>query len=56
MLNGAILHADDLELYPRYVAQAEGSLPEAEFAIWVRQHINIQGRKHVNKPPSRYAL
>ena len=55
MLNGAILQADDLELYPRYVALAEGSLPEAEFAAWLRQHVSLHGRKQVNEPPARYA-
>jgi death-on-curing protein len=55
MLNGAILRADDLELYPRYVALAEGSLPEAEFASWLRQHISLGAKKRVNEPRARYA-
>jgi death-on-curing family protein len=55
MLNGAALNADDLELYPRYVALAEGSLPEAEFAAWLRQHISLDAKKRVNEPRARYA-
>lgn len=55
MLNGAALQADDLELYPRYVALAEGSLSEAEFASWLREHIRLHGKKQVNEPRARYA-
>lgn len=55
MLNGGILDADDLELYPRYVALADGSLPEAEFADWLRQHIKRDAAKSVNEPRARYA-
>lgn len=38
-LNGASLHADNLELYPMYLALAEGSLDEVGFAGWLRQRI-----------------
>jgi len=55
VLNGAALNADDLELYPRYVALAEGSLPEADFAAWLRQHISLDAKKRVNEPRARYA-
>ena len=55
MLNDAALQADDLELYPRYVALAEGSLSEAEFATWLREHIRLHGKKQVNEPRARYA-
>lgn len=55
MLNDGALHADDLELYPRYLALAEGSLSEAEFATWLRQHISLDARKRVNEPRARYA-
>lgn len=53
MLNGGTLDADDLQLYPRYVALAEGSLPEAEFATWMREHITLADDKRVNEPPAR---
>lgn len=55
MLNGGTLAADDLELYPRYVALAEGSLSEIDFAAWLRQHIKLGGKKRVNEPRARYA-
>ena len=55
MLNSAALNADDLELYPLYVALAEGSLPEAEFASWLRTHISLDAEKRVNEPRARYA-
>lgn len=55
MLNGGTLDADDLELYPCYVAFAEGGLPEAEFATWLRQHIKLDAKKRVNEPRARYA-
>jgi death on curing protein len=55
MLNGGVLDAEDLELYPRYVALAEGSLPETEFAEWLRQHIKLDVKKRVSEPRARYA-
>src|SRR5688572_32873512 len=36
-LNGATLEADDLDLYPVYLALAEGKLAEREFAAWLRE-------------------
>jgi len=55
LLNGGTLSADDLELYPQYLALAEGSLSEAEFATWLRLHISLDGNKRVNEPRARYA-
>ena len=55
MLNGGILDADDIELYPRYLALAEGSLPETEFADWLRQHVKLDAGSSVNEAPARYA-
>ncbi|KZC37780.1 MULTISPECIES: type II toxin-antitoxin system death-on-curing family toxin [Rhodanobacter] len=55
MLNGGILDADDLDLYPCYLALAEGSLSETEFAAWLRQNIKLSGKKRVNEPRARYA-
>lgn len=54
VLNGGTLNADDPELYPQYLALAEGNLSEAEFADWLRQHINLDGNKRVNEPRARY--
>ena len=55
MLNSAAFQAEDIELYPLYLALAEGSLSEAEFADWLRQHISLDARKRVNEPQARYA-
>ena len=55
MLNGATLDADDLTLYPVYIALAEGSMPEAEFADWLRRHIQLEPGSGVHEPPTRYA-
>lgn len=38
-LNSLLIDADDLTLYPIYLGLADGSLSEAEFAAWLRQHI-----------------
>lgn len=54
VLNGATLQADDLALYPVYVALAEGSLPEAEFAAWLRRHIT-PAETRLHEPRARYA-
>ncbi len=55
VLNGASLVADDLALYPVYLALAEGSLPEADFATWLRNHI-VQGTgNELHEPRARYA-
>ena len=55
MLNGATLEADDLALYPVYIALAEGSMPEAEFAAWLRRHIQMEPGSDVHEPPTHYA-
>jgi len=55
VLNDAALDADDLDLYPRYVALAEGSLSEAEFAAWLRARIRLDGNKRVNEKAASYA-
>ncbi|MEJ7745560.1 MAG: type II toxin-antitoxin system death-on-curing family toxin [Luteimonas sp.] len=54
VLNGASLQADDLELYPVYIALAEGSLPEADFAAWLRRHIRLQPTGEVHEPRAGY--
>lgn len=54
-MNGAILHADDLELYPQYLALAEGNLPESEFALWLRARIRTgpEHQAHEQRKPYR---
>jgi death on curing protein len=49
LLNGASLLADDLELYPVYLALAEGSLPESDFAAWLRPRIKGPATPEVNE-------
>ena len=55
MLNGASLDATDLELYPVYVALAEGSLSEADFAAWLRPRLKLVANASVNEPRGRYS-
>ena len=50
MLNGATLTASDLELFPIYLALAEGKLSEQEFATWLRGHLQSPKRNQVNEP------
>jgi len=54
MLNGATIEATDLELYPLYVALADGSLPEAEFAAWLRPRLKLAGDTSVNERRAQY--
>ena len=42
VLNGGRLDADDLALYPAYVALADGTLSEADFAAFLRRHVRVQ--------------
>lgn len=41
-LNGGDLMADDNEKYAAMFGLTEGSITEAEFAQWLRAHIEIQ--------------
>jgi death-on-curing protein len=53
-LNGAALEAEDLELYPLYLALAEGKLGEKEFAAWLRGRMRTRGRGEVHEPQPAY--
>jgi death-on-curing protein len=55
-LNGATLEADDLELYPRYLALAEGKLSERDFAAWLRLHTRARGRGRAREPRPAYRI
>jgi death-on-curing protein len=55
VLNGATLQATDLELYPVHLALAEGSLPEADFADWLRTHLRQDAGKDVREKRAAYA-
>ena len=54
VLNGGILDADDLALYPIYIALAEGALPETECAAWLRHRIRLGGGEAVHEKSVRY--
>ncbi len=54
VLNNAMLLADDLALYPQYIALAEGSLTEAELASWLRQHIRVAPGTEVHEQRASY--
>jgi death-on-curing protein len=53
-LNGATLEAEDLELYPLYLALAEGKLSERDFAAWLRTHAHTRGRGKAHEPRAAY--
>jgi death-on-curing protein len=55
MLNDATLDVDDVALYPVYIALAEGSLSEAGFAEWLRQHLRMEPPQGVHEPRAGYA-
>jgi death-on-curing protein len=54
LLNGGDLRADDLALYPMYLALAEGTLPEADLAAWLRKHIAPETGGVVHEPRKHY--
>jgi death-on-curing protein len=49
-LNDAALDADDADLFVRYLALAEGKLPEREFAAWLRQRLRVAPPGGVHEP------
>ncbi len=53
-LNGAALEAQDLELYPLYLALAEGKLKEQEFAAWLRGRVRLHSRGEAHEPRPAY--
>lgn len=53
-LNDAVLLATNIELYPVYLALADGSLSEAEFADWLRPRISMETGSAVNEPKRKY--
>lgn len=42
-MNGYLLDADDLTLYPIFLRLAEGSLSEDELTAWLRTHLTRAG-------------
>ena len=53
-LNQTTLEADDLELYPLYLALAEGKLSEKDFSVWLRAHIQSNPHVQVYEATSDY--
>lgn len=55
-LNGATLEADDLELFPPYLALAESKLSECDFAAWLRPRLRIhrKARGELQEPRAHY--
>lgn len=53
-LNQLSLEADDLELFPVYLALAEGELDEKDFADWLRARITGYPRNEVHEPRAHY--
>lgn len=53
-LNSGKLLANDLELYPQYIGLADGSLPEKDFAQWLRDRIQIDTPGQVQEAKATY--
>lgn len=53
-LNGATLEANDLELFPSYLALAEGKLTERDFASWLRERLRLGARGEVHEARRPY--
>ncbi len=53
-LNGASIEADDADLYPQYLALAEGKLTERAFAAWLRERLQSTPRDSVHERPKPY--
>lgn len=53
-MNGAILEVADADLFPRYLALAEGKLSLEEFATWLRTHITGTHKSEIHEPRKTY--
>lgn len=53
-LNGGLLTASDLELYPVYIALADGTLDEADFAAWLRQRVQRHPKADLHEASGDY--
>ena len=53
-LNEARLLAEDLELFPVFLAVAEGQLKVEELASWLRTHMSNARRNEVHEPTKAY--
>jgi death-on-curing protein len=55
-VNDCTLDADDSELFPRYLAMAEGKLSLEEFSAWLRSRIQSAPKNQVQEPRPRRRL
>ena len=53
-LNGASLEVADLDLFPVYLALAEGKLSEQDFAAWLRPRIQPRAPGEIHEPSQAY--
>lgn len=53
-LNGALLEAEDPDLFPQYLALAEGKLAERDFAAWLRERLRLAPRGEAHEPRKPY--
>ncbi|MDE2226122.1 MAG: type II toxin-antitoxin system death-on-curing family toxin, partial [Xanthomonadaceae bacterium] len=53
MLNDGALEANNVELYPLYIALAEGKLSQKDFAAWLRRHTSLKPGKRVQEPRTK---
>ena len=54
ILNDGELIAEDADLFPRFLALAEGKLPVEEFAQWLREHMTTRHKDQIQEPKKRY--
>ena len=53
-INDTKLEAHDLELFPIYLALAEGKLSEKDFAAWLETRLQKVARNKVHEPRAKY--
>jgi death-on-curing protein len=53
-LNGTRLDAEDIDLFPRFLALAEGRLTAEELAGWLRAHIEPPTHNRIHEPEQAY--
>lgn len=54
-LNDITLDANDVELFPAYLALADGELDEKEFAAWLRARVTARPSEGVHEPRASYS-
>ena len=53
-LNDAVLNAEDIDLFPRFLALAAGKLSLEDFTNWLRTHIQLSQKNRIQEPRGRY--